>query len=381
MLEHINKRTCSENHSCGCGMFQIFTENDFAGALRTDLTDAQRVLIHVPYITPYGIQRFENEIQNCTGKGGIVDIFLQQPLTWESRHSESLKPFVKAEFDELQFCMDSVAQLGAHPNLRCGIHQKVVVINDSILYVGSLNVLSYTGETREIMLRFDKKWIVEEFLHLLKLNGCDDCSGHIGHSTLVDNWYHTLLTPDGGRMSSEYTRFIGMLMKRRRKELGLEIRDLMQATGLSYDAIASAEAGGNVLRDTADRICAALKMPLHPIPHYLIPCILQYFCKRRCSSNEALREYDLSLDAFPLERLIVARRDEFNISQQDLAHKLELTKQQVMRFELSLGQTLNRTEEICKGVGLAYMPVPAITPGVENFLIEVSQMFRYGREA
>ena len=45
-------------------------------------------------------------------------------------------------------------------DLRKDIHQKMIFIDDDILWFGSLNVLSYTGDTDEQLIRFFSKSFV-----------------------------------------------------------------------------------------------------------------------------------------------------------------------------------------------------------------------------
>lgn len=360
----INNRTCSINHACGCAMIQVYTEDTFEAALKEDFTDAQRVSIYVPYLTPYGAGRFEHPIADCVADGGVVDVFLQTPKNWDSRDSEALKPNVQAEFVLFQACMDLLTKSGAHVNLRYNIHEKAVVINDNILYTGSLNALSFTGETREVMFRFDKPWIVELIVKLLGLNDCDECSSHFGYSTLLNNPDNTILFPDGGTKSSAYTRLIGNMMHRRRKELGIQIQELAQITGLSRETVANAETGVNVLRETAEKMCEALGMPMHAVPAYLVPLILQYFCRRKCSDNKALREYDLDpIPRVSVKEAIKSKQIELNLSHKQFVERVELNYNE--RF---LGAHLNRTQELCRAVNLVFMPVLALVEGVAEYL-------------
>jgi len=369
MHQEINNRTCSVNHSCGCTMIQVYTQDSFAAALKIDMKDARRVSIHVPYVTPHGAARFADEIAECTAAGSVVDVFLQTPPSWDSRHGEALKPYVAAEFATFQNCIDALTKNGAHVTLRHAIHEKAVVINDNILYLGSLNALSYTGETTEIMFRFEKPWIVELMVKLLNLHSCDECCSHFGHEILLNRPGATTLVPDGDTMSSEYTRLIGAMIRRQRRELGLQIKDLVEATGLSHDAIANAEAGGNVLRSTAERLCQALGMPMHPVPDYLVPLILQFFCKRACSDNPALKEYDLVPPrAISVENAIRVRVKELNLQFHEFLARSDLN-----RIQLSRTAYLNRTQELCSAVSLVFMPVIALVRGVVDHLLMAAQ--------
>jgi transcriptional regulator with XRE-family HTH domain len=369
MHDEINNRTCSINHSCGCAMIQVYTRDSFGAALKKDMKGARHVSIHVPYVTPHGAARFSDEIAECTADGGVVDVFLQTPPNWESRDSEALKPFVAAEFATFQNCVDALKKEGAHVTLRHAIHEKAVIINDNVLYLGSLNALSYTGETTEIMLRFDKPWIVELIVTLLNLRGCDECCSHFGHEVLLTKPGATTLTPDGDGMSSEYTRFIGAMIRRRRRELGLQIKDLAKFTGLSSDAISHAEAGGNMLRSTAERLCKALGMPMHPIPDHLVPLILQYHCRHACSDNPALKEYDL----VPPPAISVENAIRLSMKKLNLRFYEFLARTDLNRIQVSRSAYLNRTQQLCRAVGLVFMPVVALVQGVVDHLKEAAQ--------
>ncbi|MBW1716038.1 MAG: hypothetical protein JRJ77_09465 [Deltaproteobacteria bacterium] len=130
------------------------------------------------------LDRFRQDLAQCTNHVTILSPFLSQNRAvhyYPVLHSLTLRKVIidvytrpKGEQPEtLQDQFDSVKRtlnrIGIHFHHRPGMHEKIAVIDDKILWHGSLNILSY-NDTRESMLRFDFPDLVQEIMNDLGLS-------------------------------------------------------------------------------------------------------------------------------------------------------------------------------------------------------------------
>ena len=113
----------------------------FDEALARDLARAdRRVLLVSPYVTDVRTKKVLALLQPALERG-IRGRALSQPPS-PSR--------------EARVSVAAINQLRAHGitcESRPALHQKVVIIDDAVAYVGSLNPLSFGGSTHEVMVR------------------------------------------------------------------------------------------------------------------------------------------------------------------------------------------------------------------------------------
>jgi len=64
--------------------------------------------------------------------------------------------------------MDQLRAIGVKVIERPGMHQKVAILDDTIAWEGSLNILSHR-DSQEQMRRFEGQWTVEEIIRNLEL--------------------------------------------------------------------------------------------------------------------------------------------------------------------------------------------------------------------
>ena len=92
--------------------------------------------------------------------------------------------------------LQSLDEIGCIVDTRWRIHEKIVIIDDSIVWFGSLNPLSHTSVTEETMARIDNRNFANELTdalslkHLKNRNGasvikenpkCEDCNGRTAY--------------------------------------------------------------------------------------------------------------------------------------------------------------------------------------------------------
>ena len=94
---------------------------------------------------------------SLTGRGVKVDVYTKP----QTEQPESLR--------ELYWQVEtSLIQSGVSVHARSGMHEKVGIVDNQILWHGSLNILSHNN-TRESMLRFESTDLVQEIIAKLQL--------------------------------------------------------------------------------------------------------------------------------------------------------------------------------------------------------------------
>ncbi len=117
----------------------LYGDDDFYDQLRIDLDQARElIVIFSPFIAPDRLETILPQLASAVSRGVRVVTLTKDP-------SELLSPRL----------LDNLADHGIKVFTKHGRHEKVVIIDDQVSYVGSLNALSNTGKTKEVMMRFE----------------------------------------------------------------------------------------------------------------------------------------------------------------------------------------------------------------------------------
>lgn len=129
----------------------VFSSDSFWRAFARDLREAQgRVIIQSPFVTIKRLRILQPILFELIQRNVSVCVFVQRP----QRTNSAVKPS-DAETDRIrsfQDCLRSMDRLGLHVNDRLDIHEKLAIIDESILWEGSMNILSHS-RTSERMRR------------------------------------------------------------------------------------------------------------------------------------------------------------------------------------------------------------------------------------
>jgi len=121
----------------------IFSETSFYPAFARDLVNARKsIVIFTPFITPQGAARWIEILRAKANEGVAVRVVTRPP-------SEGI-----AAARDTQEMINSMRNIGIAVDLRSKQHEKLAVVDDSILWHGSLNVFSHR-DTSESMLRIE----------------------------------------------------------------------------------------------------------------------------------------------------------------------------------------------------------------------------------
>jgi DNA-binding XRE family transcriptional regulator len=182
-------------------------------------------------------------------------VFVQEPADWNKRVKQWNSKFIK----DLEQAIEQLQSIKVHVTLRPRAHQKIAVIDEEILWNGSLNILSHF-DTSECMERWSHREVVQHVIKTHGLNTCESCSALSSQELF--------LSPEMSQ--PERLELIGKCVKRRRREKGLSQEDLSTACGVRRDLISQIESGKrNVQIDTLDKIMRVLQLQLLPVPWHL----------------------------------------------------------------------------------------------------------------
>ena len=122
-----------------------YRAENFYSALESDLTNAkQDIAIVSPFVTSRRVTKLEETLASAVERGVSVRILTKPPE--KQSEGESMK---KSAMEGIQILKD----IGARIELNPKTHEKICIIDNSIVWHGSLNILSQ-HESSESMMRF-----------------------------------------------------------------------------------------------------------------------------------------------------------------------------------------------------------------------------------
>jgi phosphatidylserine/phosphatidylglycerophosphate/cardiolipin synthase-like enzyme len=112
---------------------EVCDQRSFYPRFAMDLKNAKAlVLIQSPFVSESRLQKLERSLKACIERNVRVCVFLQQP------HDATPQEQAVAKGTE------KLLTIGVHVGLRKFIHEKIAIIDEAILWDGSLNILSHT---------------------------------------------------------------------------------------------------------------------------------------------------------------------------------------------------------------------------------------------
>jgi Helix-turn-helix len=238
--------------------FQVFDEASFHQAFAIDLENAREsVIIHSPFISQRGVERYRESIASLREREVQLCAYIQEPDDWIQRNQNILPIESSSRLEQLECSLADLQLLGAHVNLRRRAHEKLAVIDDSILWEGSLNILSHRN-TSERMTRWVSPNQVTSAVVKHKLDECSHCWSSGGCKLLTDEQLHAKLL----EISSE--------LARKRKYLGLSQREIGASIGTDQSLISRFEHGSCAINSkTVIHIASRLGYELVLVPTLL----------------------------------------------------------------------------------------------------------------
>jgi transcriptional regulator with XRE-family HTH domain len=230
-------------------MHQVFDHKDFYAQLDRDLKSARfLVIIQSPFMTLRRVNSLKPILSDCVAKGVRVCVFTQKI---DSRYSKDEDYADKVA--TLKKVMDMLFSIGVHVNYVPKIHEKLVTIDESVFWEGSLNPLSYR-DTSERMTRWQ--------------------CGEKVRSVMVRHNLSRCLTCQENSLVGDIQLVFGNAIYSRRRMLNLSQLQFSEMTGLGQSTISRLEKGKyNCRLSTISKILSALQMNCRPVLWYMIPAL------------------------------------------------------------------------------------------------------------
>ena len=118
-----------------------------------DLEHAKfRVLIQSPFLALKRIEFLQSQLTRLINSGVVICVVIQRPKYWSAK-KEKLWPETVRRIEEVESLIALLEKLNIHVSIRTKVHEKIAVIDDFVLWEGSLNFMSHR-DTSERMRRF-----------------------------------------------------------------------------------------------------------------------------------------------------------------------------------------------------------------------------------
>jgi hypothetical protein len=137
----------------------VMTQEDFDRYFPGDLARAgERVVIYSPFITARRLALLEAHLK------ALVERRLRVYVVTKAREDRG-----KRELAEYRRLENTLTSWGIRVIHKPKMHEKLVFIDDHILWAGSLNPLSFS-DTQEILTRYDNRAVIEDYAGVIALD-------------------------------------------------------------------------------------------------------------------------------------------------------------------------------------------------------------------
>ncbi len=240
---------------------ESFSDEEFWPIFESDLTRARgHVIIQSAFLAIGRLKQLVEPLQALNARGITVCIFLQDPNYFDrpQKNTNTAHSFIKAE--EFDYGIRLLRKLGCHVNLRSKIHQKFGVVDNEILWDGSLNILSY-NDTREHMRRFASRAEADEIVAKYGLKDCAECIFNRSQCAII-------------KEESELIS-IGKIISQHRRDMNLSQRKLASICGIAPARIRQLEAGESLTLNSLMNITDKLRLETLVLPSIFVPSVVK----------------------------------------------------------------------------------------------------------
>ena len=130
----------------------LYNQHDFDKVCVPDLSAAERsILIFSGFVTPQRVRAYEPILRAKIAEGVAVRCVARPP------HNNGSIPY-----DDGRAALDALEAMGCIVDTRKDTHEKIVIVDGEILWFGSLNPLSHTSRTGEVMARLVSRDLAQQ---------------------------------------------------------------------------------------------------------------------------------------------------------------------------------------------------------------------------
>lgn len=155
----------------------LFNEREFDQVILADLGQAQHsIVIYSGFITPQRVASYEATFRHKLAEGVKIRCVTRPP-----RKNGSIAP------EDGKAALDGLEKMGCVVDTRGDIHEKAVLIDERVIWFGSLNPLSYSMGTSEMMVRAESETMTLAFAALMALERGAKAEKMKGATTKAEN--------------------------------------------------------------------------------------------------------------------------------------------------------------------------------------------------
>ena len=140
-------------------MMEICKEDVFLSKLKSDIQSAKKkIVIYSPFMTEKAVSPLLPYLKDSFNIGCVIVVI--------TKAIEEVSPGLQSQKRK---CELQLTQSGIHVIHKKGMHEKIIIIDEDIVWVGSLNVLSFGGTTKEVMCKIISKEGAKEFAEIFDI--------------------------------------------------------------------------------------------------------------------------------------------------------------------------------------------------------------------
>ena len=159
------KGTCDVVVTGNTGRSMVCREDSFFEHFQGDLVNLKnRLIIYSPFITENRLAELLPYFADAVNAGKRIIVV-----------TKALSERGKRELYSYKLCEKSLSDAGVSIVHKKGMHEKLVIVDDDATWIGSLNVLSFSGLTGEVMQRHESRELTADFEKLYDI-------GHISEA-------------------------------------------------------------------------------------------------------------------------------------------------------------------------------------------------------
>ena len=140
-------------------MMEICKEDVFLAKLKSDIQAAKKkIIIYSPFMTEKAVSLLLPLLKDATNKGCNIVVI--------TKTIDEVSPGLQSQKRK---CEMGLTRSGIHVVHKKGMHEKIIIIDDDTVWIGSLNVLSFGGTTKEVMCKIISKEGAKEFAEIFDI--------------------------------------------------------------------------------------------------------------------------------------------------------------------------------------------------------------------
>ena len=222
-------------------------------------------LILSPFLYDFAMDRYIDIFKALIIRGRRVCVFTQEPKAWRKRDDSNLADHLQKECRDFTENVKALRAAGVHVTIRHKVHIKANIVDEMILWFGTMNSLSHT-RNEESMNCFYSRSHVARMIARYRLDTCEECAASPEYALFKSK-----------RPSvADRIKILWDTLWRRRSQLGLKQADVARRSGVSSGYLSLLLAGKRDCRlEVFLNICNALDCEVVAVPRCLVPAITE----------------------------------------------------------------------------------------------------------